>query len=116
MKFYNCYLAFHVFIRWKAQIFGSVEFTWRFTLFALAARYCEGPSLSESCVGLACDADERLLRPLGSVTGSFFIGLGAIAPFSVKGVGDYCKLVKLQQPKHKPEKEKISPDTIDNWF
>ena len=77
---------------------------------------CEGPSLSESCVGLACDADERLLRPLGSVTGSFFIGLGAIAPFSVKGVGDYCKLVKLQQPKHKREKEKISPDVIDNWF
>jgi hypothetical protein len=77
---------------------------------------CEGPSLSESCVGLACDANERLLRPSGSVTGSFIIGLGAIAPFSVKGVGDYCNLVKLQQPKDKPEKEKISPDSIDNLF
>ena len=77
---------------------------------------CEGPSLSESCVRLACDANERLLRPLGSVTGSFFIGLGAIAPFSVKGVGDYCNLVKRQRPKDKLEKEKISPDSIDNLF
>ena len=76
----------------------------------------EGPSLSESCVGLACDANESLLRPSGSVTGSFIIGLGAIAPFSVKGVGDYCNLVKLQRPKEKPEKEKISPDSIDNLF